>query len=188
MTKSKPSLKRNTIQKKGYFTTVKCLVMINSLPGRHRVEVRTWSYQRHQSIISGQTLSKNCLILFNCNKLKNNHHTHQELRRKEFSSLSSLPIETQLKAREFESVRYRIQLIFIYIQYKGQNDTVDDLPLSAPIQLMKLCVPISTLCPATVKKPLWDPLLLDFVEFCCLETLVKSAQTWTYFGNSNRQH
>lgn len=94
MTKSKPSLKRNTIQKKGYFTTVKCLVMINSLPGRHRVEVRTWSYQRHQSIISGQTLSKNCLILFNCNKLKNNHHTHQELRRKEFSSLSSLPIET----------------------------------------------------------------------------------------------
>lgn len=88
---------------------------------------------RHQSIISGQTLSKNCLILFNCNKLKNNHHTHQELRRKEFSSLSSLPIETSLKAREFESVTYRIQLIFIYIQYKGQNDTADDLPLSAPI-------------------------------------------------------
>lgn len=38
------------------------------------------------------------------------------------------------------------------------------------------------------KKPLWVPLLLDFVEFCCLETLVKSAQIWTYFGNSNRQH
>lgn len=53
---------------------------------------------------------------------------------------------------------------------------------------MRLCVPISTLCPATVKKPLWDPLLLDFVEFCCLETLVKSANIWTYFGNSNRQH
>lgn len=31
-------------RKKGYFTTVKCLVMINSLPVRHRVEVRTWSY------------------------------------------------------------------------------------------------------------------------------------------------
>lgn len=163
--------------------------MINSLPGRHRVEVRTWSYHAPSvNYIWPNSFTKlsHSLQLLQIKKITT--HTHQELRRKEFSSLSSLPIETQLKAREFESVTYRIQLIYIYIQYKGQNDTADDLPLSAPIQLMRLCVPISTLCPATVKKPLWDPLPLDFVEFCCLETLVKSAQIWTYFGNSNRQH